>query len=95
MALQMLGMYVALKEKVRKEEKTPGGLIKPVTMEQGDICQGTVVSAGPGEPQLGNFVDNPVKVGETVIFDKRFSKPVEVDGQKLQVLGAKDVLGTV
>jgi chaperonin GroES len=96
MALQMLGMYVALKEKAAKEEeKTPGGIIKPVTIEQGDIRFGKVVSVGPGESQFGEFIKNPVEIGQEVIFDKRFSKPVEVEGQKLQVLGAKDVLGVV
>ena len=94
MALQMWGMYIALTEHAT-EETTPGGIIRPGTMERGDIQFGKVVSVGPGELQLGGFVKNPVKVGSEVIFDKRFSKPVEVDGQKLQVLGAKDVLGVV
>jgi chaperonin GroES len=96
MKLQMLGMYIALKEKaVDAEEKTPGGLYKPVTVDQGDIRLGDVVSVGPGETQFGTFVPNPVEVGQKVIFDKRFAKPVDIDGQKLQVLGAKDVLGVV
>ena len=91
MKIEMLGMNVALEEIKQEEEVSPGGIIRPSTAATGDLRLGKVISAGPGEVQFGTFVENKVKEGQKVLFDKRLSK----EFKKTLVLGARDILGVV
>ena len=89
MEIEMLGMNIALEEIKEGESVSPAGIIRPTTVAVGDLRIGVVKSAGPGEIQFGTFVENKVKAGQRVVFDKRMSK----EFNKVLILGIRDVLG--
>lgn len=80
MGIEMVGMNVALEEVKTEEEMTPGGIIRPVTADKGNLRIGKVISAGPGEVRFGAMVENPVKKGDKVIFDRRTAQRIDIDG---------------
>lgn len=94
MALEMLGMNVLVKEE-KTEKKTESGLFIPETVDNsGPLTRATVVNVGPGELQYGEMVKiEDVKAGDTVLIDRAFTKPVQVDGQECLILLYRDILG--
>ena len=94
MALKMLGMNALVKIKERKN-KTDGGIYIPETADSADTLEEAVVlNIGPGEYQGTQFVDTkPLIIGDTVIIDKSFAKPLKYNGEKCWVVSFKDILG--
>lgn len=75
-----------------RQEKTSGGIIIPATADQ-KVTQGIVIAVGKGRV-LGNgrLVEPEVRVGERVIFNQHSGTDVTVEGEKLLVIRADDVL---
>jgi co-chaperonin GroES (HSP10) len=67
--LDARGLFIVVRPDA-KEEKTEGGLFKPViAQDQETDCRGVVVAAGKGEYMSnGIFRDNEIKVGDRVLF---------------------------
>ena len=57
--------------KLEEDEETAGGIIMPATAQRGVFEVGVVVAAGKGAWQFGQFIENPINVGDHVIYDAR------------------------
>lgn len=74
------------------EEKSPGGLYIPSTVDQ-DIVEGTVVSVGNGHLlSSGKFSPLTLKEGDVVSFKKSSSTLVSIKGEKFFVMHEADVV---
>ena len=94
--VKMLGMNVAIEETVDAEVKTSAGIVIPGTVAQGDLRLGKIIDAGDGEYQFGTFVHNPIKdfpLEVKVIFDRKMAKMIEIEGKKLLLVHAREILG--
>lgn len=88
MALEMLGMNVLVK--VVREEKTKSGLVLTTTSRRGPLEEAKVLKVGCGEDDKDI---QGIDVGDTVIIDSDFAKPIKYNGEECFVLHFKDILG--
>jgi len=82
-----------LKDKVAvkfvvEEEKTKSGIVLPDTAKGEKPQQGEVIA-------VGNDVEDAVKVGETVVFDKYAGNTVSVDGTDYMIVKLDDILAVI
>ena len=92
MKLMPLGNRVVVKRSEDKT-KTPGGIIIPETVEARP-SRGEVLAVGRGRV-LDDGSSNPpeVRPGDVVWFGRYSGTDLEIDGAKLLVLDADDVIG--
>ncbi len=77
------------------EETTASGLVLPDTAKE-KPQQGTVLAVGPGRiADSGERLAMDLAEGDTVIFSKYGGTEVEVEGEDLLILNARDVLAKV
>jgi len=82
-------------KRVKKEEKTKGGIVIPDTAKEKPI-EGEVLAVGPGKiTDDGNQRAPDVKVGDRVLFGKYSGTEVELDGDEHVVLREDDILGVI
>jgi chaperonin GroES len=86
--MQPLNDTIYLKP-IKKDTTSTGFAIADSAVEKTD--RGTVVYAGPGLTENGNFKPVTVKAGDTVIFNKYSPDEVEIDGEKLLQLTERDI----
>jgi chaperonin GroES len=84
-------------KKPKRLEKTEGGIIRPDIVDDTEpVVEGTVVARGRGRYlESGQFVRNPVSVGDKVLYHKFSGLPLKVDGVDHVMLGGAEVLATV
>lgn len=77
------------------EEVTKGGIIIPESAKDAPN-QGVVMSVGDGRIQPDGTIQ-PLRIeeGEKVLFGKYTGTEVEVDGEKLMMMGEGDILGVI
>jgi chaperonin GroES len=92
--LEALGRHVIVKRD-DFEEKTPGGIIIPLTVDDKN-SNGTVVSVGRGRTlRDGTFRQHELEVGDRVLFGQHAGNPITVPGlEGLMVLRDEDVIAT-
>ncbi len=73
---------------VEEEEKTKSGIVLPDTAKGEKPQQGEVIA-------VGNDVEDAVKVGETVVFDKYAGNTVSVDGTDYMIVKLDDILAVI
>lgn len=89
--------YVALEDNVfirekKPELKTASGFIMPEGTSN-DFSYGTVVSAGIGTFENGNFVPTSVQIGDEVLFPRTIMNKVTFpDGDTLIIMKSSDIL---
>lgn len=94
MNLKPLGDRVLVKP-APKEEKTSSGLYI-ASAAQEHPQRGEVLAVGAGKlDQDGNRIALDVKVGDQVFYGKFGGTEVKVDGQKLLLLRAEDILAII
>jgi chaperonin GroES len=78
------------------EETTASGLVIPDTAKE-KPQQGEVLAVGPGRhsEQSGEVIPIDVAVGDTVVYSKYGGTEINVDGEDLLILTARDVLAKV
>src|SRR5688500_4121196 len=78
------------------EETTVSGLVIPDTAKE-KPQQGEVLAVGPGKrsEQTGEILPVDVKVGDTVVYSKYGGTEINVEGDDLLILSARDVLAIV
>lgn len=92
--LRPLGNRV-LVEVTQEEEKTVGGLVLASQAKEKPQT-GVVVAVGEGNIlNNGEKLPVPVKVGETVVFEKYAGSEVKFDGQEYLIFDAKDIIAVV
>ena len=78
-----------------QEQKTPGGIILPDTAKE-KPQMGEVIAVGDGKLlNNGQVVPLKVKVGDVVLFNKYAGTEVEIEGEKLLVMGEDEILAIV
>ena len=75
------------------EEKTSSGLVIPDTAKE-KPQQGEVLAVGPGRrsDQTGEIIAMDVAVGDTVVYSKYGGTEINIEGEDLLILTARDVL---
>ena len=78
------------------ETQTASGLVIPDTAKE-KPQQGTVLAVGPGKraESTGELIPLGISVGDTVLYSKYGGTEVNVGGDDLLVLNARDVLAIV
>ena len=79
-----------------QEATTASGLVIPDTAKE-KPQQGEVLAVGPGKrsEQTGEILPVDVKVGDTVVYSKYGGTEINVEGDDLLILSARDVLAIV
>ena len=75
------------------EETTASGLVIPDTAKE-KPQQGEVLAVGPGRrsDQTGDIIAMDVAVGDTVVYSKYGGTEINIEGEDLLILTARDVL---
>jgi chaperonin GroES len=92
--LRPLGDRVLI-EVTQEEEKTIGGLVLASAAKEKPQT-GTVVAVGEGRLlDNGEVAPVPVKVGETVLFEKYAGSEVKYEGKEYMIFAVKDIIAIV
>ena len=78
------------------ESTTASGLVIPDTAQE-KPQQGEVLAVGPGRrsDQTGEIIPVDVAVGDTVVYSKYGGTEIDVEGEDLLILNARDVLAKI
>lgn len=77
------------------EETTASGLVIPDTAKE-KPQQGEVLAVGPGRrSDTGDLIVNDVVVGDTVVYSKYGGTEINIGGEDLLILSARDVLAKI
>lgn len=77
------------------EETTASGLVIPDTAKE-KPQQGEVLAVGPGRrSDTGDLIENDVAAGDTVVYSKYGGTEINVGGEDLLILSARDVLAKI
>jgi chaperonin GroES len=94
MKFRPLGDRVVVR-RLAEEQKTPGGLIIPDTVQE-KPQEGEVVAVGPGAlDEHGKRIAPDVKSGDFVLFGKWSGSEVKVDGEELLIMKESDIMGVL
>ncbi|MCC3145014.1 co-chaperone GroES [Halanaerobium sp. Z-7514] len=96
MSIKPLNNKVAVQYlKDEKEEKTTeGGIVIPDSAQKDEKPQqGKIVAVGDNIAEEGK--EDPVVVGDLVVFDKYAGTKVEIDEEEYIILEIKDVLAVI
>lgn len=95
MNLQPLEDRIVVKP-AESEETTASGLVIPDSAKE-KPQQGEVIAAGPGRrsDHTGEIIPLDVKVGDTVVYSKYGGTEINVDGDDVLILNARDILAIV
>lgn len=89
MKLIPLNDYVVLRE-IEQHRKTVGGIILPNSKQP--PTQGVVLAVGPGRvTEKGTLIENLIKVGAQVVFDKDKVEEVKIDNEKYLIIRESDI----
>jgi len=81
---------------IEEKETTKFGIVLPDTVEKEKKEKGEVVAVGPGKLlENGHRVQMGVKVGDIIIFKKYAADDLEIDKEKLLVVGEEDIIGII
>ena len=95
MKLQPLGNRIIVQPEA-KAKKTESGLYIPENANENPVVKGSVVAVGTGAVNADNSVKPmSVKVGDTVLFDKRSGKTLKDDGVEICLISEDDIFGIV
>jgi chaperonin GroES len=84
-----------LVKRVNAEEKTPGGIILPDSVQEKPM-EGKVIAAGSGaKSDEGKVTPLDVKKGDTILFGKWSGTEIKVDGEELLIMKESDILGII
>lgn len=94
MNLKPLGDRVIVKQD-EAEEKTAGGLVLATEAKE-KPTSGTVLAVGDGRTtDDGTVIPVPVKKGDRVIYGKYGGNEIDVEGEKVVILRADDILAVM
>ena len=81
---------------VEEEETTASGIVLLDTAKE-KPQQGEVLAVGPGRrsDQTGDIIAMDVAVGDTVVYSKYGGTEINIEGEDLLILTARDVLAKV
>jgi chaperonin GroES len=85
--VQMLGNYIMMRRDLPEEQKSPGGIVIPKTVQSNTVlCWGEAIGVGP-EAAVA------VKVGDQLLVGKYAGTEVTVGEEQVVVVRLEDVFG--
>jgi len=94
MKIKPLHNHVVIKQ--QDETETMYGNIVVPDMGKEKPLMGEVIAVGPGLYSVtGTFIENKVKVGETVVFPAFGGTKMTVEGEEYVVMKVSDLLATI
>lgn len=94
MRIKPLGDKIIVKQLEEKEQKK-GSIIIPDTAKE-KPQEGEVVAVGPGKmTETGKRLPMDVKVGDRVLFEKRYGGDVKIDDVEYLIMREEDIIGII
>ncbi len=81
-------------ELIEEGSTTAAGIVLPDTAKDKPE-RGKVLSVGPGKMDDGALVPMEVKTGDTVLFKKYAPDEFKIDGKKVYIISASDVMAII
>ena len=85
-------------KKPEREEQTASGIILPDTVsEQAQTAQGIVISVGQGSRNMndGQYMEIPIKEGDTIIYTKFSAVEVQHEGEDYFFVAERDIIAVI
>ena len=85
-------------KKPKREEQTASGIILPDTVsEQAQTAQGIVISVGQGSRNMntGDYMEIPIKEGDTIIYTKFSAMVVQHEGEDYFFVAERDIIAVI
>jgi len=85
-------------KKPEREEQTASGIILPDTVsEQAQTAQGIVISVGQGSRNMndGQYMEIPIKEGDTIIYTKFSAMEVQYEGEEYFFVAERDIIAVI
>ena len=85
-------------KKPKREEQTASGIILPDTVsEQAQTAQGIVISVGQGSRNMttGDYMEIPIKEGDTIIYTKFSAMEVQYEGEEYFFVAERDIIAVI
>jgi chaperonin GroES len=85
-------------KKPARQEKTESGIFLPDTVnEQTQTAQGIVISVGQGSRNMttGEYMEIPIKEGDTIIYTKFSATEVEYEGEQYFFVAERDIIAVI
>ena len=85
-------------EKPQKEQQTESGIFLPDTVsEQAQTAQGIVISVGQGSRNMntGDYMEIPIKEGDTIIYTKFSAMEVQYEGEEYFFVAERDIIAVI
>jgi chaperonin GroES len=85
-------------KKPKREEQTASGIILPDTVsEQAQTAQGIVISVGQGSRNMntGDYMEIPIKEGDTIIYTKFSAMEVQHEGEDYFFVAERDIIAVI
>ena len=85
-------------KKPEREEQTASGIILPDTVsEQAQTAQGIVISVGQGSRNMntGDYMEIPIKEGDTIIYTKFSAMEVQHEGEDYFFVAERDIIAVI
>ena len=85
-------------QKPQKEQQTESGIFLPDTVdEQSQTAQGIVISVGQGSRNMntGDYMEIPIKEGDTIIYTKFSAMEVQHEGEDYFFVAERDIIAVI
>lgn len=63
------GLNLLVEQIKQQEETSEAGIVLPPVYQRSKLCIGTVVAAGDGAYQFGQWIENPIKASDIIVYD--------------------------
>lgn len=91
---QPLGNRVLIR-RIEEGEKLKGGIILPDNAKKKQE-RGEVIAIGPGKRDKNdNLIPPPVKVGDTVLFEKYAGQEITINDEELTIVRGDDIVAII
>ena len=85
-------------KKPERQEQTESGIFLPDTAaEQGQTAQGIVISVGQGSRNMntGEYMEIPIKEGDTIIYTKFSAMEVQYEGEEYFFVAEREIIAVI
>ena len=88
---------VIVKKPERQEQAASGIILPDTAAEQGQTAQGIVISVGQGSRNMntGEYMEIPIKEGDTIIYTKFSAMEVQYEGEEYFFVAERDIIAVI
>tara|TARA_B100000287_G_scaffold12181_1_gene12482 strand:- start:3521 stop:3826 length:306 start_codon:yes stop_codon:yes gene_type:complete len=98
MKLKPVHDKIVVKQMTKKgDEVTEAGIILPDTVDQGELIEGEVLSAGHGVySQTGDLIPICVEMGDRILYSKNAqTQPYKLNGEEVLIMSQNEILSII